>query len=82
MYGAVLMQQHMPGLRDQVAGGAVRQALLVAARGLVEQRPGVFLADGGVEGLQDLLQRDAVGRVQRELSPAGRAGILLAHHSA
>lgn len=80
--GSVLMQEHMPRLRHQVTGGPVREAPLEGARRLIEQRPGVLLADGGVEGLQDLLQVDAVRRIQRELRPAGRAGVLLAHHRA
>lgn len=82
VYGAVLVQQHMAGLGGQVTGGPLRHALLEAARRLVEQGPRMLLADGGVEGLQDLLQRDAVGRVQRELGPAGSAGVLFAHHHA
>lgn len=77
---AILVQVDVPWLRRQVAGGALQQALLEAARGLVEQRPCVLLADGGVERLQDLLQADALG-LQRQLR-AGGAGALLAHHRA
>lgn len=72
----------MSGLRHQVTGGPVSEALLEGTGRLVEQRPGVLFADGRVEGLQDLLQRDAVRRIQRELGPAGCAGVLLAHHRA
>lgn len=82
MYGAVLMQQHMSWFSHQVTGEAVSQALLEGASGLVEQCPGVLLTDSRVEGLQDLLEVDAVRRIQRELGPAGRPGILLAHHRA
>lgn len=83
VYGAFLVQQHVPGLRHQVAGRAVREAALEASRRLVEQRPGVLLADRRIKRLQDLLQRDALGRVQRELNTArGRARGILAHHRA
>lgn len=81
MYAAVLMQQHMARFGDRVTGGSIRQALLEAARGLVEERPRVLFTDGGVERLQDLLQCDAVGGVQREVRAAA-AHALLAHHRA
>lgn len=81
VYAAILVQVNMPRLRGQVAGGTLRQALLEAAGRLVEQRPRVLLAYSRVEGLQDLLQADALSAVQRELR-AGGAGALLAHHRA
>lgn len=77
---AVLVQEDVPRLGGRVTGGALGQALLEAARGLVEQRPRVLLADRRVEGLQDLLQADALRPVQGHLRPAGRPS--LAHHRA
>lgn len=82
MYAAVLVQENMPRLGSQVTGIPVRETLLKATGRLIEQSPGVFLADGRVESLQDLLEADAIHRVQRELCPAGRARTSLAHHRA
>lgn len=71
----------MAWLGHQVTGGAIGQASLIAACGLVEERPRVLLADSGVKRLQDLLQCYAFGGVQREVRPAATYA-LLAHHRA
>lgn len=42
----------------------------------------MLLANIRVEGLEYLLQREAVGGVQRDLGPAGRPARFLAHHRA
>ncbi|CAH0726190.1 unnamed protein product, partial [Brenthis ino] len=42
----------------------------------------MLLADVRVESPEDLLQREAVGGVQRDLGPAGRPARFLAHHRA
>lgn len=81
MHMSILMQHHMLQLGRQVIRRALVQALLEAARRLVEQRPGVLLADVRVERLQDLLQRQAVRGVQAHLR-ARAAGTPLAHHHA
>lgn len=74
----IFVEQHMSRLRDQVTSVSFGEALLEASRRLVEEGPGVLLADGRVEGLENLFEVDTLSLVQGELGPP--RGIILAHH--
>lgn len=80
MNTSILMQKQMTRFLDQVTRGAFSKAFLIALGPLMEQCPGMFLADGRVEGLEYLLEVHTLHIVQGAITASGRRPQLLSSH--